>query len=465
MRSRVQARCRPAPGQSPGRGSVLIIVLWIALGLVSIALYFGHAMVLGARATDNTTAGLEAEEAIEGAARYLGFMLTNQARTGTNFALAGMLPATNLYQYADAPVGEGRFWLIGRADTEYPTAAPTFGLIDEAAKLNLNTATREMLELLPGMTTELAAAILDWRDTDDDVTQGGAESETYGRLMPPYTAKNAKFETVEELRLVAGATPDLLDGEDLNRNGVLDPNENDGELSPPFDNRDGRLDPGLLEYLTVYSREPNKRVDGNTRTNLNGGNVNQIRTLLGNALGSTRANEIIARAGPIPGRTFTSTLEFSLRGRMTASEFAQVADSLSVTNGEYLEGLINVNTASAAVLACVPGIGADKAEQVVGYRRTHQSELTSLAWVAQVLDQTSAIRAAPYLTTRSFQFTADVAAVGHYGRGYRRTLFVFDASEGSPRIVYRRDLGRLGWALGAAVRQRLLLAQNQSVRR
>ena len=37
--------------------------------------------------------------------------------------------------------------------------ASEFKLVDEASKLNLNTATVEMLQLLPRMTPELAAAI------------------------------------------------------------------------------------------------------------------------------------------------------------------------------------------------------------------------------------------------------------------------------------------------------------------
>ena len=47
-------------------------------------------------------------------------------------------------------------------------------------------------------------------------------------------------------------------------------------------------------------------------------------------------------------------------------------------------------------------------------------------------------------------FTADVAAIGHHGRGYRRTLFVFDTSGGTPQIIYRRDLNRMTRALGVA---------------
>src|ERR1043166_6895475 len=50
---------------------------------------------------------------------------------------------------------------------------------------------------------------------------------------------------------------DILYGEDANLNGLLDPNENDGPQTLPDDNRDGRLDHGIFEYLTVYSRQPN----------------------------------------------------------------------------------------------------------------------------------------------------------------------------------------------------------------
>ena len=60
--------------------------------------------------------------------------------------------------------------------------------------------------------------------------------------------------------------------------------------------------------------------------------------------------------------------------------------------------------------------------------------------------------AGPYVTGRTSQVTADVAAVGRHGRGYRRTRFVIDQSTGTPRIIYRRNLAPLGWALGDEIR-------------
>ena len=54
---------------------------------------------------------------------------------------------------------------------------------------------------------------------------------------------------------------------------------------------------------------------------------------------------------------------------------------------------------------------------------------------------------------------ADVVAVGHNNRGYRRVRFVFDCSSGTPLIVYRQDLTYLGWPLGKKLHDQLL-AQN-----
>ena len=84
-----------------------------------------------------------------------------------------------------------------------------------------------------------------------------------------------------------------------------------------------------------------------------------------------------------------------------------------------------------------------------------------MAWLVDVLDQTSIMQAGPYITDQSYQFTADIAAVGRKGAGYGRTKVVFDMRSGTPRIVYRQDLTSLGWALGAEVRQ--ILKENKEI--
>src|ERR1700744_5032718 len=246
--------------QGPRRemASVLIIVLWISIGLVSIALYFANSMTYELQASDNRVDGLAADQAIEGAARYVTYALYY-------YATNGYMPDNTQIHCEAVPVGDAKFWLIGRdPNANNNSTEPYFGLVDEGGKLNLNGVSTNVLQYLPNMTDDFADAILDWRGTN------GAVSLDYTSLG--YLPKNAPFETVDELRLVYGSTEDLLVGEDLNRNGVLDPNEKDL-------NGNGELDPGLFDYTTVYTREPNFHSDGTTLTNVNTAKQSDIQNM------------------------------------------------------------------------------------------------------------------------------------------------------------------------------------------
>lgn len=422
------------------RGSVLIIVLWIAFGLVALALYFANSMSLELRASDNRAAAIAAEQAIAGATRYLTNVLARQNQPGR-------IPLLTSFRNEAVPVGESTFWLIGRGEQGTTTTdRPVFGLVDEGSKLNLNApwVTADVLLNLPRMTPELAAAIIDWRDTNEDVTEGGAESETYLRRNPPYQCKNTNYESVAELRLVRGVELDVLFGDDANLNGILDPNENDGDVSTPADNRDGRVDAGLMEYFTVHTRQL-------IGTNVN--NAEQLSALLQEKMNADRANQILQT---VTNQNVTNVLQFFILSGMTREEFEPIEGYLI---GTMTNGLVNVNTASQEVLSCIPGIGIEHAPSLVAYRRTNPGQLNTVSWVADVLERDVALAAAPYLTGRSFQFTADVAAVGPHGRGYRRVKLVLDTSEGTARVRYRQDLTSLGWALGRQVRESLALVK------
>lgn len=431
--------------------SVLIIVMWVTFGLVSLAIYFAHSMNLEMRSAANRVAAAEAEQVLNGAARYAAYLLSSME---TN----GVLPDPKRYASEEGLVGEGSFWFVGRGQERDRLTTPVFGLVDEAARLNVNTATREMLEGLPLMTTELAGAIIDWRDADSDPVESGAEDEVYQRLTPPRRAKNGRFETLEELRLVQGATPWVLFGEDANMNGILDPNENDGDLSTPIDDRDGQLDFGILEYLTVCSRESASRTNGEPKLNVA---LPQARPQLAEyfveKFGQQRAGELQQRLnGAPPAR---SLLEFHLRSGMSASEFATVQFDLTTSTNGAVEGLVNVNTASETVLACIPGIGIEKAPSLVAYRLANSDKLGSMAWLTEVLDEASVVQAGPFVTGITSQYTADVVALGSHYRGHRRVRFTFDTTEGTPKLVGRRDLTHLGWALGVETRRQIALAR------
>ncbi len=441
------------------RGSVLIIVMVICLGLVALTLYFANSMSSELRAADNSALSVSARQAAAGGMRYAAYLLTT-------YGLSGAVPdPTTQYQPDTLQVGDGTFWFIGRDPNNIPTTQPVFGLVDEASKLNLNTATPAMLMALPGMTTDLAQAIIDWRGpnaanrlaagtTVSTAGTGSTADSTYAAFDPPRLNKNAPFETADELRLVNGATLDLVLGEDTNRNGALDPNEDDSDQSPPHDNQDGVLQPGFLEYITVYSRQPNTRTSGAARIDIR---TPASRTALAALLTRrTNAGRSAIIMNNIGSNNFNSVAEFMVASQMTATEFAQIHTDITASTGRYVPGLVNVNTASATVLSCIPGIGPNNAAAIVAYRLANVgTPLTSFGWLPQVMSRADIIRAGPYITDQSYQFTADVAAVGRLGRGYCRERTVFETTSGTPRIIYHQDLSQYGWALGSQVRQNL----------
>ena len=458
-----RAERAPAAQESGEGGSVLIIVLWVCIGLVAITLYFANSMTLELRAADNRVNGQAADQAIEGAARYVSYMLANYSTNGS-------MPTNSQFICADVPVGDSHYWIIGRDNSKTTTGTdPAFGLIDEASKLNLNIANTNMLAYLPNMTTDLAAAILDWRGTN------GSSTYALNYATLGYDDKNSPFESVDELRLVYGMTSDLLAGDDVNRNGLLDANETNsaGGSTPNF---------GLMEYTTVFSREPNFHSDGTSLTNVNIGftNAAAMNTFFQVAgVSSGNATPIYDSINgnprsrpPITAVPCRSVLDFCLRcitNGMSANDFAKIYNNVTISTNNYIYGCVNVNTAGEAVLTAL-FMGASTnmdqdtataaAQQLVTYRQQNPNSLTSPAWVYSALGQyptvLASLAARDRITTRGFQFTADIAAVGPFGRGYRRVKFIFDISDGTPKIIYRQDLSRLGWALGEKARKTLV---------
>lgn len=434
---------------TPHRGSVLIMVIWITLGLVTMTLILGHTMKISLRGSDNDLAGTQAQEAIEGGARYAIELLSNPE-------VRGRIPASDTYSAEEVPVGEAYFWFIGRSDLSTATDTPTFAMIDEGSKINLNTAPLELFERLPTIPPELSGAILDWRDTDEELSPNGAESSTYLAMKPSRNCKNAPFESVDEMLQLYGCTESILYGEDLNQNGILDANENDAEKNNPSDNANGILDFGLFDDLTVFTREPNVRADGTPRLNVNGESA-VLATYFEAQIGASRAQAIM---GATKGKKdFKSLFEFFVETGMTAEEFDLCWKDLTIKSDPYLKGLINVFTANERVLTTIPGIDTEGASKIIAARSGKSSFDTGIAWVIDTLGKEKALLAGPYLTGQSWQATIDIAAVGRYGRGYRRTRFVIDFSQSPPQIVYRQNLTRLGWALGTQVRNHLLQKQ------
>ena len=95
---------------------------------------------------------------------------------------------------------------------------------NEAGKIDLNTADETLLKLmLNGFDIEeqqksvIVDSIIDWRDENDLHGMNGAENDYYQSLPEPYDCKNDNFDTIEELLLVRGITPEIFYGGLKNR--------------------------------------------------------------------------------------------------------------------------------------------------------------------------------------------------------------------------------------------------------
>ena len=185
-------------------------------------------------------------------------------------------------------------------DSDGFAAGSRFGLIDESSKINLNTlvfsdalqegSAREILMQLPEMTEEIADSILDWIDSDDEARENGVESDFYQGLSPGYAAKNGPMDSLDEILLVRGVTPQLLFGLDTNRNGILDPEE---AASNDISANDSDLYLGWSTYLTLYSKESNLTAEGLPRINVNADDIEQLYDDLKSTFNDDWANMVI----------------------------------------------------------------------------------------------------------------------------------------------------------------------------
>jgi general secretion pathway protein K len=99
----------------------------------------------------------------------------------------------------------------------------TISIEEESGKLDLNSATSQTGSPVPfyqqtlsrlltklELPQELNDTLTDWVDTDTTPRPSGAETSYYSTLKPPYVAHDNRLDTVGELALVKGFTPQVL---------------------------------------------------------------------------------------------------------------------------------------------------------------------------------------------------------------------------------------------------------------
>lgn len=176
------------------RGAALLLVMWLIALLTALV----GAFAMTARV-----------EYMQGRVLSNGVVADQAARAGLEYAMTRVVDFDQTRQWL--PDGREYPW-------RYGDVAVVVTIVDESGKVDINGADLDLLaSLMQAVGTDreparkIAAAILDWRDSDTlTQAEGGAEDPDYASAELPYGAKDAPFETVAELQLVLGVTPELF---------------------------------------------------------------------------------------------------------------------------------------------------------------------------------------------------------------------------------------------------------------
>jgi type II secretory pathway component PulK len=369
-----------------------------------------------------------------------------------------------------------------------------FGLTDEASRLNLYRATPAMLETLPNLTAQLAEALLAALPggatsslADTNATPNSATNTPVAAVVtinPPTNSPSAipanasspiittadfllslasptnlpppRWTCLDELLDVAGFTPALLYGSYSNLTGRVLAQTNPPDSAPFPDLPNAQPDIGLSQFLTLCSYDLNRDNDGNPRINLNqpdadlsaaglpAATLAYLNALNTNGLQLTNTVDLLWATNTFKDTNGNSV---ALGSAITPAELPTLLDHCTTTNDTRLVGLVNLNTASAQVLAALPGMTPALAESVVATRAGLSPDAKkTTAWLLQDGIVTADVfrQVAPYLTTRGYQFHFFVAAYAVPTTNYRLVEAVVDVASQPPAILLLRDVTRLG---------------------
>lgn len=486
------------------RGIVLVIVL-VVVAVLSLAAYSFTQMMLAHNETTHVAgrqiqAKLLAASGVESVRAFLMQDPTLQAESGGSYHNPDQFQAIEVLVSENLDE-QGRFTVLAPAlDDATDSVGVRYGLEDESTRLNVNallaieaaaTAVgmentgRDLLMALPGMTVDVADAILDWIDSDDELREFGAE---FGDYLD-YAPKNGLLETVEELLLVRGVTPDLLFGYDVNRNGIIDENEMErvGQGAETISR-------GWSAYFTLHSKEQNAQPNGEPRINLNTEDMQALHDSLSlvfpqewvvfiiayrqngayteNEAGETYSGGELDLSQPgkeeakliqvldLIGKKVRVRFQGDQENTVLQSPFAEDLVSMNVYMTTLMDhvtvadtmipGRININQAPREILAGIPGIGEEVVEQIINSRymdpnegdpsRRHETWILTEGLVT--LEEMRSL--SPMICGGGDVYRMQV--VGYYddGNASARLEVVLDATQLPPRVLLWRDISHLG---------------------
>ncbi len=366
-------------GASRERGVVLILAIFAVALLTTLAVAI--------------TAGVRAElKASRASLERMQELFLAQA--GVDVARALLLYEDQTYDALDDPWGP---YAEQPLDAPQPLGTGSYRVevSDACGRIDINHADADTLTRLTG-DPALAEEIIRWRS-------GRADEEKYLSLPYPYLPRQGPFQSVGELLLVEGMTPELF-----------------------FGTQDR---PGLVDLVTVEAISANTDARGEWRTlmrdlalasgelpNFDAWFTEHHAELLEIADLDTWKRIISYRLPGSPTGTYTSLAQ--LADVLASYGALEALDYLSVSPDQYLQGRVNVNTASEEVLSLLPGSSPDVAKAIV--ERRDEQPFVSLGDLAQFLySQEEGGRVLTqmidHVTTKSSSFI--IEAMGDMGTG------------------------------------------------
>ena len=331
-----------------------------------------------------------------------------------------------------------------------------FGVVDEASKLPLNATNVLQLMKVPHMTLPAVEALADFVDGDSIARDNGAEQDSYDLLPVPYSIPNKPVSFLDELLLAQGVSAAHLYGEDANRNHKLDANENDADALFPPDNQDGTLSGGLHRFFTLHSRDWNVNRNNQPRLDINtvaldpepAGLTDETVAFLE---AKRKAGQPLASLADLVNATLIVTEENQaqreLKSGVGTGDLSQLLDRFTTDPKKIRLERVNINTAPVSILAQVDGIDEALANTIVSARQGLSPEASrSIAWLLEesLLDADQFKQIEPFIAARSFQFHIQVIGYALPSGRYRVLESIVDLIGSEPRVLYIRDLTKLG---------------------
>lgn len=346
---------------STRRGSALVVAIWV-IGLLSLMIAsFAFDAHLQLRVTSFYRKRMKAEQLARSGIEKARMLLIESARLKAE--------TTETSEDKDKPwYGDARrladgLNIVSSSET-LGEGTLTLTIVPEPARRNVNRLTAEdwvRIFEVTGVPEELWDALIesfmDWTDTDDDARPQGAETDDYyATLDPPYRAKNAPLDTVEEILLVKGFTNSILYG------GVLQEEDaaEDGEEGESGTEEQARMT-GFADMLTTF---------GDGKVNVNAASRRVLLTLP--VMDDTMADDIILEREGDPDAAEREDTSY----KSTADFFSRFPDLESVLK-EHIS--TDSQTLRITSVADVGGVGWT-VSCVVSFS---QDELTILRWQEQ----------------------------------------------------------------------------------